>query len=54
MIKRKDLGIDRRNDLYGEIVRRHDADLEAGKPAGAFELNCGVAISVLPWPRRWE
>jgi hypothetical protein len=27
VIKRKDLGINRRNDLDGEIVRRHDADL---------------------------
>src|SRR4029077_5129496 len=31
VIKRKDLGIDRRNYLDGEIVRRHDTDLEAGK-----------------------
>jgi hypothetical protein len=51
VIKRKDLGIDRRNDLDGEIVRRHYTDLEAGKSAGAFELNGGVAISVLPWLR---
>jgi hypothetical protein len=51
VIKRKDLGIDRRNDLDGEIVRRNYTDLEAGKSAGAFELNGGVAISVLPWLR---
>jgi hypothetical protein len=51
VIKRKELGIARRNDLDGEIVRRQDTDLEAGKPAGAFELIGGVAISVLPWPR---
>jgi hypothetical protein len=51
VIKRKDFRIGRRNDHDGEIVHRHDTDLEAGKPAGAFELIGGVAISVLPWPR---
>ena len=35
----ENLGIDRRHDLDGEIVRPDDADLKAREPARAFETD---------------
>ena len=40
----KDLWIDRRHHLDGEIVRSDDADLKAREPACAFETDARRAV----------